>query len=64
MEVSRRRTSATIDFSPEDPVHMLETVPLPTFPVSVKEEPVGGRLANYWENWELLGADPWVVKVL
>ena len=27
-------------------------------------EPVGGRLANYWQEWESLGASPWIVSIL
>ena len=26
--------------------------------------PVGGRLGDFWQKWEALGADPWVVSVL
>ena len=36
----------------------------PLFPVQVGQEPVGGRLAHYWKNWQTIGADYYVVEVL
>jgi hypothetical protein len=39
-------------------------VTLPQFPVKVEEGPVGGWLAKYWENWEAIEADPYVVQIL
>ena len=66
--VSRRSSLATID-SPDIPnqhlpVHITRTVQVPSFPIPVRDEPVGGRLGHYWENWDQLGADPWVVQTL
>ena len=37
---------------------------LPGFPTQAREGPVGGRLAEYWRNWQLIGADSWVLNIL
>jgi hypothetical protein len=34
------------------------------FPVPVSNTPVGGRLSLFWTNWQLIGAEQWVLKVL
>jgi len=37
---------------------------LPAFPIKASEGPVGGRLNQFWRNWELIDASPWVISVL
>ena len=41
-----------------------EDIQIPCFPTSIQNQPVGGRLSHYWRNWELIGADPWLVEVI
>ena len=31
---------------------------------AIPDLPVGGRLSAYWQTWERLGVDPWVVSVV
>jgi hypothetical protein len=60
-EASSRRQS----FKPSLMASSESTVTLlPTFPIPVRDEPVGGRLEYYWENWAVMGADPWVITIL
>ena len=40
------------------------TIPDQVFPIPVEDQPVGGRLAFYWQNWQSIGADAWVLKIL
>lgn len=43
----------------------LDTPPaLPVFPVPLQDGPVGARLGLYWQNWQTIGAEPWVISVL
>ena len=37
---------------------------LPVFPVQPLPGPVGARLRLFWENWQAIQADEWVVSVL
>ena len=37
---------------------------LPSFGVPFQEGPVGARLQTFWQNWETIGAEPWVINVL
>jgi hypothetical protein len=39
-------------------------VDLPLFPVRLHPSPVGARLLEYWRNWEVIGAEPWVLSVV
>ena len=51
-EVASIRSSVRSDF-----IH-------PSFCTPVREQAVGGRLQEYWENWTVIGADPWVIRTL
>ena len=37
---------------------------VPVFPVPPFVGPVGSRLHHFWKNWQAMGADGWVVRVL
>ena len=37
---------------------------LPAFPVQIADQPVGGRLSHYIDNWKLITQDPWVLSVV
>ena len=43
---------------------MSKAPPLPSFPVTPSEGPVGGRLHLFWQNWQVIEAEDWVVLVL
>ncbi len=53
-ESSSPTEASETDFVPE----------LPPFPKEVGEEEIGGRLRDYVENWECIGADPWVIQTI
>ena len=38
--------------------------PLPVLPVPYVPGPVGGRLHFFWQNWQAIQADEWVVSIL
>jgi hypothetical protein len=41
-----------------------EPVVFPILPVPYFQGPVGGRLQQFWENWEVLGVEPYIVNML
>ena len=42
----------------------LSVPPVPNVPNAVVEQCVGGRLQRFWQVWQAMGANPWVVSVL
>jgi hypothetical protein len=36
----------------------------PVFSIPVAQQPVGGRLQEYWQNWQMICTDGWIVQFL
>jgi hypothetical protein len=63
-----------LSFTDSDPVTVNSPVvsielqdsppPLPDFPVVAQDGPVGARLGQYWQNWNSIKAEQWVISIL
>ena len=52
------------DYAPPIASCQLTSFSLPQFMVPVEDQPVGGRLSQYWQNWTQVCSDPWIIKTV